>query len=53
MEIQLRFPSLVTRDYQKDIVAGHMDSTKGVHGGGGLLEIPCGRGKCHARGRSS
>ena len=38
------------RDYQKDIVAGYMDSTKGVHGGGGLLEIPCGRGKCHAPG---
>lgn len=30
------------RDYQTDIVGKYMESTKN---GGGLLEIPCGRGK--------
>ena len=36
------------RDYQKNIVNVYMDNTK--TSGGGLLEIPCGRGKCLAKG---
>lgn len=36
------------RDYQKNIVATYLNNAKkgGDFGGGGLLEIPCGRGKC-------
>ena len=33
------------RDYQKKVVDTFMDNTHPVSGGGGLLEIPCGRGK--------
>jgi superfamily II DNA or RNA helicase len=33
------------RDYQKKIVSTFIDNTNPHSGGGGLLEIPCGRGK--------
>ena len=35
------------RDYQEPIVKAYMDATKNTWGGGGLLDIPCGFGKCH------
>lgn len=35
------------RDYQEPIVEAYMKSTKNKWGGGGLLDIPCGYGKCH------
>lgn len=37
------------RDYQKNIVSTYLKHTDEKWGGGGLLEIPCGRGKCHAK----
>jgi superfamily II DNA or RNA helicase len=38
------------RDYQTDIVNCYTDHVmKHKHGGGGILEVPCGRGKCLGR----
>jgi superfamily II DNA or RNA helicase len=37
------------RDYQKPIVKSYIKSTKNSWGGGGLLDIPCGYGKCHGK----
>ena len=33
------------RDYQQKVVDAFLENTNSVSGGGGLLEIPCGRGK--------
>lgn len=38
------------RDYQKNIVNTYMNHIKKENNFGGLLEIPCGRGKCFGRG---
>ena len=38
------------RDYQTNVVNTYMKNLSKKEGGGGLLEIPCGRGKCHAPG---
>ena len=35
------------RDYQIPIVDAYIKKTKSTIGGGGLLDIPCGYGKCH------
>ena len=37
------------RDYQKPIVEAFLNKTKNKWGGGGLLDIPCGFGKCLAK----
>ena len=37
------------RDYQKNIVKTYIKETKNPDTGSGLLEIPCGRGKCFAK----
>ena len=37
------------RDYQKPIVETFISKTKNTWGGGGLLDIPCGYGKCLAK----
>ncbi len=37
------------RDYQKKIVTTYIKETKNPDTGSGLLEIPCGRGKCFAK----
>lgn len=37
------------RDYQVNIVNAYMNTTVHSYGGGGLLDIPCGFGKCHGR----
>ena len=37
------------RDYQTNIIETYKKSLNNENGGGGLLEIPCGRGKCLAK----
>ena len=37
------------RDYQKPIVDAFINKTKNSWGGGGILDIPCGYGKCLAK----
>jgi len=37
------------RDYQMPIIDAYMKSTQNNYGGGGLLDIPCGFGKCHGK----
>ena len=37
------------RDYQKPIIEAFLNKTKNKWGGGGLLDIPCGYGKCLAK----
>ena len=34
------------RDYQEHIVSVYMNHVDSTTGGGGILEVPCGRGKC-------
>uniref|UniRef100_A0A6C0HPX2 Helicase ATP-binding domain-containing protein n=1 Tax=viral metagenome TaxID=1070528 RepID=A0A6C0HPX2_9ZZZZ len=43
-DIKLKFEGSL-RDYQTDIVKEYIKNTSTTHGGGGLLEIPCGEGK--------
>jgi superfamily II DNA or RNA helicase len=50
-DIDVSFPKEL-RDYQEEIIAVYMNHVKqpicngsSLHGGGGILEVPCGRGK--------
>ena len=51
-DIDVTFPKEL-RDYQEEIIAVYMNHVNRpicngstLHGGGGILEVPCGRGKC-------
>jgi len=47
-EISVEFAGSL-RDYQVNIIDAYMKTTTNSYGGGGLLDIPCGFGKCHGR----
>lgn len=44
-DINIKFKGKL-RDYQIPIVDAYLETTKNKWGGGGLLDIPCGYGKC-------
>ena len=51
LDINVQFPNPL-RDYQDKIVGvyvDHVSTAGGGHRGGGILEVPCGRGKCLAK----
>jgi hypothetical protein len=44
-DIQVEFAKPI-RDYQEDIIGVYMNHVRPTETGGGILEVPCGRGKC-------
>jgi superfamily II DNA or RNA helicase len=44
-DIQVEFAKPI-RDYQEEIIGVYMNHVRPTETGGGILEVPCGRGKC-------